>query len=68
METKFSLKNKGVMVTGGASGIGKSIATTFAKQGAQVYVLDFNQKDLNQLDEDSLKPVSYTHLTLPTKA
>jgi NAD(P)-dependent dehydrogenase (short-subunit alcohol dehydrogenase family) len=55
METKFSLKNKGVMVTGGASGIGKSIANTFAKQGAQVYVLDFNQKDLNQLVDDSLK-------------
>ena len=55
METKFSLKNKRVLITGGASGIGKSIAITFAKQGAEVHVLDFNQKDANGLVEDSSK-------------
>lgn len=38
----FSLKNKTAIITGGGSGIGKAIATTFAKQGANVCILDFN--------------------------
>ncbi|MCG9793180.1 SDR family NAD(P)-dependent oxidoreductase [Flavobacterium algicola] len=39
---KFSLKNKVAVVTGGGSGIGKAISLTFAKQGAEVHILDFN--------------------------
>ncbi|MCK0125993.1 SDR family oxidoreductase [Gelidibacter sp. F2691] len=38
----FSLKGKTAIITGGGSGIGKAIATTFAKQGAHVCILDFN--------------------------
>lgn len=39
----FSLENKKSVITGAASGIGKSIALLFAKQGSEVFILDFNQ-------------------------
>ena len=45
---KFSLKNKTVLVTGGGSGIGKAISKTFAKQGAKVHILDFNETALKE--------------------
>ncbi|MGJ5641935.1 SDR family NAD(P)-dependent oxidoreductase [Formosa sp. S-31] len=39
---KFDLSNKTALVTGGASGIGAAIASTFAAQGAYVHVVDIN--------------------------
>jgi 2-keto-3-deoxy-L-fuconate dehydrogenase len=41
----FNLENKTAIVTGGASGIGKAIAKLFAKQGAAVYILDFDESN-----------------------
>jgi NAD(P)-dependent dehydrogenase (short-subunit alcohol dehydrogenase family) len=38
----FSLKGKKVVVTGGCSGIGESIAVLFHQQGAEVHVIDLN--------------------------
>ena len=38
----FSLNGKRAIVTGGASGIGRAIAQTFAARGAAVHILDLN--------------------------
>ena len=37
------LKSKKVIVTGGASGIGRAICTVFAKEGASVVVADIDE-------------------------
>ena len=47
------LKNKNIIVTAAAQGIGRATALMFAKEGAAVFATDFND-------------VSYTHLTMPT--
>lgn len=40
----FSLKDKTVIITGGGSGIGKAISMLFAQQGAEVNILELNEK------------------------
>ena len=40
----FSLKNKTLVVTGGGSGIGKSISLVFAKAGAIIHIVDLDAK------------------------
>jgi len=40
----FSLKNKSAVITGGGSGIGKEIAILFAKQGAEVHIIELNEQ------------------------
>lgn len=39
----FSLQQKTAVITGGGSGIGRAIALCFARQGAQVYILDMDE-------------------------
>ena len=56
-----SLKNKTVLITGGASGIGASIVENFLQQGSKVAFLD-KDKDLgnnliDQLKQKNFKPV-----------
>ena len=45
----FELKNKTAIVTGGASGIGKAVSLLFARQGAEVHIVDMNQDTLNEV-------------------
>ncbi len=40
----FSLKNKKALITGGGSGIGRAIALLFARQGAEVNILELNSE------------------------
>ena len=44
----FSLKNKSAVITGGGSGIGKAIATLFAKQGATVHIIELSEESAAQ--------------------
>jgi NAD(P)-dependent dehydrogenase (short-subunit alcohol dehydrogenase family) len=48
----FSLQNKKAVVTGGGSGIGRAISALFAKQGAEVHIIDLTiESAQNAVDE-----------------
>ena len=46
------LKNKKIVVTAGAQGIGRATAIAFANEGADVLATDINQEKLNELSKD----------------
>lgn len=45
METFFDLTGKTAVITGGGSGIGLQISELFARQGARVFILDYNDEN-----------------------
>ena len=47
-----SIKEKGVFISGGASGIGAAIATALAKQGAYVTVADLSVENGTKFAEE----------------
>ena len=58
----FRLNEKIAVVTGGGSGIGKAVALLFAKQGAEVHIIDRNEeacdaaiKEIQQADGKAFK-------------
>jgi 2-keto-3-deoxy-L-fuconate dehydrogenase len=48
----FQLNKKIAVVTGGGSGIGKAVSLLFAKQGAEVHVLDLRESSCNATIEE----------------
>lgn len=59
----FSLQNKKAIVTGGGSGIGRAIAALFAKQGAEVHIIDLtvesSQEAVDEIKQSGGKVFSY---------
>jgi 2-keto-3-deoxy-L-fuconate dehydrogenase len=48
----FSLQNKKAVVTGGGSGIGKAISALFAKQGAEVHIIELTDESAQAAIEE----------------
>lgn len=59
----FSLQNKKAVITGGGSGIGRAIAALFAKQGAEVHIIDLSiesaQEAVDEIKKAGGKVFSY---------
>ena len=53
------LKNKGVLITGGASGIGAETVAAFAQQGSKVAFLDMDEASSKALVENTAGNVDY---------
>ena len=50
-----SLKNKKIIISAGASGIGLATAKVCLARGATVYLCDIDSKSLNKLNKHPLK-------------
>lgn len=49
---------KTILVTGGASGIGKSICETFSKKGYKVFAADINTELLTKIIDENIIPIT----------
>jgi len=57
----FDLKNKKILITGGASGIGAALVESFCEQSGSVYFLDINDTLANKL----IKKIKQKKLKVP---
>jgi NAD(P)-dependent dehydrogenase (short-subunit alcohol dehydrogenase family) len=60
----FKLTNKSVIITGGGSGIGKAMSILFAKQGAEVNIIELNAEaataTVNEITAANYKAFAHT--------
>ena len=57
-----SLKNKKIIISAGASGIGLATAKVCLSRGAYVYLCDIDNKSLNKLNKNPLINLSLIHI------
>jgi len=59
---KYDFKNKNAVVTGGASGIGFQITTSFLEAGGQVSIWDYSEQALQTAKSELAKYAAQIHL------
>ena len=66
LEKLFSLEGKTVVVTGGAQGIGKVVATKMAEVGADIVIFDLQEEKARRLQKKfmSLQGRGLQHMVL----
>ena len=61
----MKLKNKKVVIAGGASGMGKATAKLFCNEGAKVAIMDINkdegEKTVNEINSIDQKAFFFSH-------
>ncbi len=55
----ISLRDRLVLITGAASGIGKALVKELAKEGAKLIIADRNAEELEKLKQECLKSTSF---------
>ena len=60
--TNQSLKNKKIIISAGASGIGWATAKTCISRGAEVFICDINERLINKINKNK----KYKKKYLPT--
>ena len=62
----MKLKDKVVVVTGGASGFGRAIREVYAREGAKVLVADINGQGAREVAKASEGPPRMSRSTCPS--
>ena len=61
----MEIKNKTIVVTGGASGLGEATARSFLKAGANVVIFDLNDDNANkiisELGSENIKYINFLY-------
>ena len=60
------MKNKTILITGGASGIGLAIVEKFAAEGSQVFFIDFNESEGKAVEKVLEKKGEMSPFCMPT--